>query len=197
MKIVNLIVLSIAIMLGMLYGPTEDRDGSVTFTDHLSRSVTISRFGSVLSLKNKNGEEFVPPNVYRVCPCGEKEPCIESATLSKDTIAKLEVEFPKKGTTLERGQTLVVTATFRQGDLTVSRRLTWKAGSGSVISEETITGPRTLCVCTFNPEPKRVTLAEKMCAGPPGRWPCPPLVESQPSDTQSVAATIEYRIPGK
>ena len=178
MKILNLVILSITIALGVMYGPAQDREGSVTFTDRSNRTITISRFGTVLSFKNSNGKEIAPANIYRICPCGDKGPCIESATTpSKDTISKFEVESPKKGTTLEDGETLVVTATFRQGDLTVMRRLTWVAGSSSVKTEESISASKPLCPCTFE-DKKVLALEMKMCPGPPGFYfICPPLTE--------------------
>ena len=181
MKIRNLVVLSFTIALGMLNVRAQDRDGSVTFTDRSNQSITISRFGTVLNFKNSNGKETVPANIYRVCPCGEKEPCLETATApSKETSSKLQVESPKERTTLKKGETLVVTATFRMGELTVKRRVSWQAGASSVKIEESISSSKPLCPCTF--EEKPVLLLEmKMCPGPPGPgWICPPLTEIHP-----------------
>ena len=195
MKIRNLVVLSIAIGLGIVSAAAQKTDGALTFTDHLKRSITISRFGTVLNLRNSAGKEIMPPNVYRICLCGEQGPCIESSGMpSKDPKVELNVESPRSGTTLMRGQTLIITVKFSQGEITVTRRLTWKDGSDSVTSEETITAPRGLCVCTFNPEPKTVRSAMKMCPGPPG-LPCPPLPELESSSSQSITNMIEYRIP--
>jgi hypothetical protein len=179
MKIRDLVVLLITIALGTLSASAQEGDGSLTFTDHANQSVTINRFGTVLKLRNSNGKETVPVNVYRVCSCGEKEPCIDSVFISKETKSQFEVEFPKKGTTLKEGEALVVTATFRQGDLSVKRRLNWKAGSSSVEMEQVVSGPKSLCACTFEQKPEIPVLRfeAKMCPRPPGSidwYTCPP-----------------------
>jgi hypothetical protein len=179
MKIRDLVVLLITIALGTLYASAQEGDGSVTFTDHANRSVTINRFGTVLKLKNSNGKETVPANVYRVCSCGEKEPCIESVFISKETKSQFVVEFPNKGTTLKEGEALVVTATFRQGDLSVKRRLNWQAGSSSVELEQVVSGAKPLCATTFEQKPEipLLRLEGKMCPRPPGDiswYTCPP-----------------------
>jgi hypothetical protein len=197
MNIGKLIILSVTIALGTLSARAQE--DSVTFTDYSNQSVTISRFGTVLKLKNSNGKESVPANIYRVCPCGEKGPCIESAIIpSKETKPQLEVEFPKKGTTLKEGETLVVLATFRQAELTVKRRLNWKAGSGSVEIEQAVSGSKPLCVCTFaeKPEIPVLRLEAKMCPRPPGSvdwWTCPP--ELSPDASNVMLSSILLQIP--
>lgn len=177
MNIGKLVILLITIALGTLSVAAQQGDGSVAFTDHSNQSITISRFGTVLNFKNSNGKETVPGNVYRLCPCGDKAACIESTSLKDEkTVSQLQVEFPKKGTTLKKGETLVVTATFRQADLTVKRRLNWEAGSTSIKIDDTVGGAKPLCLCTFE-EPVLLTLAMKMCPRPPGSvdyWTCPP-----------------------
>ena len=188
MKFRNLIVLSITIALGTLQPSAQQGDGSVTFTDHSNQSVTINRFDTVLKLKTSNGKEIVPANAYRVCSCGEKEPCIESVFIpSKETKSQFEVEFPQKGTTLKEGETLVVTATFRQGELTVKRRLSWKAGSSSVEVAEVVSGAKPLCVCSFEAKPEIPILRfeAKMCPRPPGSidwYTCPPELSKDASN---------------
>ena len=180
MNIGKLIVLSVTIALGTL---SVRAQGDVTFTDDSNQSVTISRFGTVLVLKNSKGKETVPNNIYRVCPCGDKGPCIESAIIpSKETKSQFEVVFPKEGTTLKKGETLVVMATFSQGEITVKRRLSWEAGSSAVAIEENISASKPLCVCTFEEKLEKAVLRleAKMCPRPPGSpgyWTCPPEIE--------------------
>lgn len=186
MKFRSLVVLTITLILGTLSAHAQGNDGGRTFTDQFNQSISISRFGTVLSFKNSNGKETVPTNVYRVCPCGEQAGCIESATLpSEKTKSTLEVSFPKKGTMLRKGETLVVTATFSQADLTVKRSLNWEAGSDSVIIDEIISSSKPLCSCTLQEKPPEEipvkALAMKMCPGPPGPWSwmtCPPSPEA-------------------
>lgn len=177
MRIRNLVVLTMTIVLGTLSASGQDRS-SMTFTDQSNRSITVSRFGTVLNFKNGDGKEAAPANNYRVCPCGEKAGCIESATIPDDKAdSKFEVEFPKKGTTLDKGETLVVTSTFRYGDLTIARRLSWDAGSNLVKIDEVISSPKSLCPCAFQEEkpPVKVLLDMKMCPRPPiPNYICPP-----------------------
>jgi hypothetical protein len=185
MKLRGLVVLTITIILGTLFAHAQGDKGARTFTDQFNQSVTISRFGTVLRFKNSNGKETVPANVYRVCPCGEQGACIESATLpSEKTSSTLEVTSPKKGTTLRKGDTLVVTATFTQAGLTVKRTLTWEAGSDSVITDEIISSSKPLCSCTLEDKSGLdipvVALAGKMCPAPPGAlWTCPPSITKE------------------
>ena len=191
MNLRNLAIMTITIALGTLSASAQQREGSVTFTDHSNQSVTISRFGTVLGFKNSYGKESMPDNIYRICLCGKKTPCIETATIpSEQTSSKLEVEFPRKGIKLKKGQTLVVTAMFRQAEITVERRLEWKAGSSSVKIDEIISASKPLCLCTFEEEEKEdkpvARMTMKMCAGPPG-WICPPRTSS--------AGHLKERIP--
>jgi len=75
---------------------------------------------------------------------------------------------------LTRRDILTVTATFRQGELAVQRRLTWKAGSSSVNIDEIISASKALCVTTFDMKAMRVVSAVvKMCPRPPGVLICP------------------------
>ena len=178
MNIGKLVILLITIAFGALSAAAQQGDDSVTFTDHSNQSITISRFGTVLNFKTSNGKETVPSNVYRICPCGEEAGCIESTTIpSEKTSSQLEVEFPKKGTTLKKGQALVITATFRHAELTVKRRLNWKAGSSLVNIDEVISASKSLCPCTFE-KPALLRLEMKMCPGPPGLWllTCPQYI---------------------
>ena len=185
MKFRSLIVLTITLILATLSAHAQRPDGSRTFTDQVNHSITISRFGTVLSFKNSNGKEMVPTNFYRVCACGEQAACVESATLpSEKTKSTLEVSFPKNGTTIRKGETLVVTATFSQADLSVKRSLNWEAGSDSVIIDEIISSSKPFCSWTFEDKPPEgipvKALAMKMCPGPPGFWSwmtCPPSPE--------------------
>ena len=195
MNIGKLIILLITIALGGLSAAAQQGDGSVTFTDHSNQSITISRFGTVLNFKNSNGKETVPGNVYRVCPCGDKGSCTESTSMpSEKASSKLEVVFPKKGTALKKGQTLVVTATFRQADIEVKRSLNWEAGSSSVKIEDAVSGSKPLCLCTFD-EPVLLTLEAKMCPRPPGSpgyWTCPPSLESTTIDVMYVLSVLNF-----
>ena len=180
MRIRDLIILAMTIVLGALSVSGQNRDSSVTFTDHSNRSITISRFGTVLSFKNGDGKQAAPTNTYRVCPCGENAGCIESATIPDGkTDSKFDVEFPKKGTTLDKGETLVVKSTFSQGDLTVTRRLSWEAGSNLVKIDEVISSAKPLCPCAFEGKPPVKVLTEmKMCPRPPiPGFICPPYTE--------------------
>ena len=185
MKLRGLVVLTITVILGTLFANAQGDEGARTFTDQFNQSVTISRFGTVLSFKTSNGKETVPANVYRVCPCGEQGACIESATLpSEKTSSTLEVTSPKKGTTLRKGDTLAVTATFTQAGLTVKRTLTWEAGSDSVITDEIISSSKPLCSCTLEDKSGLdipvVAFAGKMCPAPPGAlWTCPPSITEE------------------
>lgn len=189
MNIGKLIILLITIALGAVAAGAQQ--GSVTFTDDARQSVTISRFGTVLNFKNSNGKVVVPGNVYRVCPCGEKASCIESMP-SGETSSQLEVVFPKKGTTLKKGETLVVTATFRQADVEIKRRLNWEAGSSLVKIEDAVSGSKPLCLSTFE-EPVLLTLEAKMCPRPPGSpgyWTCPPSLEKTTIDLMHVLSVL-------
>lgn len=194
MDIRKLIILLITIACGALSAAAQQ--DSVTFTDHSRQSITISRFGTVLNFKNSNGKETVPGNVYRVCPCGEKAGCIESTSIPTDkTSSQLEVVFPKKGTTLKKGETLVVTATFRMEELTVKRSLKWTAGSSLLETDEVISGSKPLCSSTF--EDKGLLRYEmKMCPRPPGAplslyWTCPPEID--PSALQKAMTIVTLR----
>lgn len=180
MRIRNLVVLTMTIVIGTLSLSGQDRNSSLTFTDQSNRSITVSRFGTVLKFKNGDGKEAAPANSYRVCPCGEKTGCIESTAIPDKTDSKFDVEFPKKGTTLDKGETLVVTSTFRQGDLTVARRLSWESGSNLVKVDDVISSPKSLCPCAFEEEKPqvKVLLDMKMCPRPPiPNFICPPYNE--------------------
>jgi hypothetical protein len=197
MRIRNLLVLTITIVIGTLSVSGQDRKGATTFTDQSNRSITISRFGTVLNFKNGDGKEAAPANTYRVCPCGEKT-CIESATIPDDkTDSKFEVEFPKKGTTIDKGETLVATSSFRHGDLTISRRLSWEAGSNLVKIDDVISSPKSLCACAFEEEkpPVKVLLDMKMCPRPPiPGFICPPYNElsSDAMKRMTVVALLSF-----
>ena len=187
MKIRTLVVLLITTSLATLSGPAQERDGSVTFTDSSNQAITISRYGAVLSFRNSKGQEIVPGNAYRVCLCGEKGPCIESTTaLTDETISKFEVVFPRQGTTLKNGQTLIVRATSGQKDLMVERKLTWLAGSGTAEANDAISSSKSLCFCTFEEKTLKVLEMKKMCPRPPWYLPCPPESKSQPDDVQKL-----------
>ena len=196
MSIGRLIILFITVALGAVPAAAQQGDGSVTFTDHSKQSITISRIGMVLNFKNSNGKETVPRNVYRVCPCGEKAGCIDSTSMPSDkTSSQLEVAFPKKGTTLKKGETLVVTATFRHEELTVKRNLKWTAGSSLLETDELISASKPLCSNIF--EDKGLLRYEmKMCPRPPGAplyllWTCPP--ELDPSALQKAMTLVALR----
>ncbi|MGH9929441.1 MAG: hypothetical protein ACREA9_09445, partial [Pyrinomonadaceae bacterium] len=166
MKIRNLLVMAITIALGAISAAAQEPDGSKTFTDQSKQSITISRFGTVLSFTNSNGKKIVPKNAYRVCLCGEKNPCIDSATAPSDEIrSALIVVSQTLGTALKNKDTLVVSAKFHKDDLTMERRLTWVAGSSLVRIDETVSAPKALCFSTFAAQGQIV--ASKMCPSPP------------------------------
>ena len=194
MRIRNLIVLAMTMVLGALYVSGQGGESSVTFTDHSNRSITISRFGTVVSFKNGDGKEAAPANSYRVCPCDDKTNCIESTNIPDKTDSKFDVEFPKKGTTLGKGETLVATSKFRQGDLTVVRRLSWEAGSNLVKIDDVISSPKSLCPCAFQEEKPqvKVLLDMKMCPRPPiPGFICPPYSElTQEAMKQMTVVTL-------
>lgn len=180
MKIRNLLVLAITIALGTLCAQAQERDGSMSFTDHLKQGITISRFGTVLSFKNSRGREIEANNTYKVCLCGSNS-CIESVNVPPEgTSAVLKVEFPKQGAAIENGQTLIVTATVRGSDLTVTRQLAWVAGSSVVNIDETISASSAVAVCSFT-EIGRRQLVYNHCPGPPGK--CPPKIRAAPRVT--------------
>lgn len=184
----NLFVLTFTLTLGTLSALGQK---PMTITDHLNQQITVNRFGAVVSFRNRSRLETIPTSTHRVCPCGEQAACIESAKAPSDeTESTLRVEFPRRGTTLKNGQTLVVTATFRQGVLTVKRRLTWRAGSSVVRIDETLTSSKSLCVSTF--EQKTVSLEMKMCPRPPGYLPCPPKSQLRSEAVQEVVTTTVF-----
>lgn len=190
MKLRGLVVLTITVILGTLFAHAQGDEGARTFTDQFNQSVTISRFGTVLRFKNSNGKERAPTNIYRICPCGQQSGCVESATLPSEKISStLEVEFPKKGTTLSKGETLVATATFSQADLTVMRRVTWDAGATEVTIDEIISSSKALCSCTLEDKPTEgipvVAFEMKQCPGPPKFWSftCPPYISQEAMKT--------------
>ena len=196
MNIGKLVILLITIALGALSASAQQGDGSVTFTDNSNQSITISRFGTVLNFKNSYGKETAPGKVYRVCPCSKKEPCIESDVIpSKETKSQFEVTFPKEGTTLKKGETLVVTATYHQAELTVRRRVNWEAGSSSVAVDEVIYASKPLCVCTFELEKASLKLTAKNCPRPPGSidwWICPPEADKNPEGEKAMHFEIVH-----
>lgn len=174
MKIRNLVVVAITIALGTLCAQAQERDGSVTFTDEFKQRITISRFGTVLSFTNSDGKQIVPNHTFRVCPCGEKSRCVESNAPTDGTTATLEVEFPQRGATLKKGQTLIVAATVRLEAMTLKRRLAWLAGSSVVEIVEAVPESST-AVCSFE-ERAKVPIG-KMCPRPPVlgvHLKCPP-----------------------
>ena len=197
MKLRGLVVLTITIILGTLFAHAQGDEGARTFTDQFNQSVTISRFGTVLSFKNSNGKETAPTNIYRICPCGQQTGCVESATLPSEKIkSTLDVEFPKKGTTLSKGETLVATATFSLADLTVMRRISWEAGSNEVTFDEISSSSKALCSSTFEDKPTDgipvVAFEMKMCPGPPKFWSftCPPYISQEAMKTMSTRSVF-------
>ena len=196
MRIRNLFILAMTIVFAALSVSGQDRDSSATFTDNSNRSLTISRFGAVLSFKNGDGKQTTPASTYRLCPCGENAGCIESTTMPDKTDSKLDVEFPKKGTTIKKGETLVVTSTFRHGELTFTRRLSWEAGSDLVKIEEVIASTKPLCPCALESKPPvKVLLEMKMCPSPPiPGFICPPYTEvtSDAMKRMTVATLLSF-----
>lgn len=174
MKIRNLLVLAITIVLGTVCAQAQGRDGSMTFTDHLKQGITISRFGTVLSFTNSNGRQIVPSHTYRVCPCGDKSRCVDSNAPTDGTKATLKAEFPKRGTMLRKGQTLIITATVSREAMTLRRRLAWMAGSSVVEIVEINSGLKT-AICGF--DESALVPCGVMCPRPPeapSSYECPP-----------------------
>lgn len=134
MKIRNFLILLITMTSATLSAAAQQDDGSVTYTDYSKQSITISRFGTVRRFKNSDGKEIVPNHRYRVCSCGNKSQCVDSDAPTDTTIGKLEVVSPRKGTTLGKGEVLMVDATVSLGELSVMRRLAWVAGTNVVDS---------------------------------------------------------------
>lgn len=161
MKIRTLFFLAITIVLGSISAEAQERDGSVTFTDHLKQSITITRFGTVLTFKNSSGRQSAGNHGFRVCPRDGQ--CTGSVNNSR-TKGELSVSFPTQGTTLKQGETLVVTATVRGPELTVTRKLTWVAGSSLVNVEERVSALRGTDI---------TSLTESVAGGLSAN-PCPP-----------------------
>lgn len=178
MKIRNLLVLAITMALATLCAQAQERDGSLTYTDHAKQSITISRFGTVLSFKDGTGNEIVPQHTYRVCPCGDRSRCVDSAAPTVGTKATLNVGFPKRGTQLRKGQTLIIKATVSLEGLTLRRRLAWVAGSSVVEIVETNLG-RKAAICAF--DESTIVLTGMMCPRPPeGLREAPPSFKCPP-----------------
>lgn len=179
MKIRNLLVLATTMVLGTLGAQAQERDGSMTFTDHMKQSITVSSFGTVLSFRNSKGRETAQDSAYKVCPCGSSGKCIEWRNAPIDGISsELTVENPQQGMALDQEQTLVVTATVRQGELTLTRRLSWLAGSRVYTIDETISSSVNMDICLLKETAKTLTSATidfKMKPPPPGgkaKSPC-------------------------
>jgi hypothetical protein len=172
MKIRNLLVLTIAMALSSLCAQAQANDGSMTFTDHLGQSITISSFGTVLSFKDSKGLENATDNYFRIGPYGNNGPFpwIDSRKAA-GTSASLKAKFPRPGATLAKGQMLDVTATVHQGSLTVTRRLTWPAGSSVVKTDVTISASSAVVVGTL--EETVGGLRDIPCPDPPGEAKCP------------------------
>jgi len=172
MKIRNLLVLTIAMALSSLCAQAQANDGSMTFTDHLGQSITISSFGTVLSFKDSKGLENATDNYFRIGPYGNNGPFpwIDSRK-AVGTSASVKAKFPRPGATLAKGQMLDVTATVQQGVLRVTRRLTWPAGSSVVSIDETISASSAVVVGTL--EETGGGLRETPCPDPPGEAKCP------------------------
>ncbi|MGH9971706.1 MAG: hypothetical protein ACREBG_28465 [Pyrinomonadaceae bacterium] len=167
MKIRNLLVMGITIALGTLCAAAQDLDGSMTFTDNLNQSITISRYGAVLSFKNSKGLENATNDAFRICTTDSK--CIESAIApTEGTSAELKIKLPEQGVTIEMGQRLVVTATVRGADLTVTRKLEWLAGSSVVNVDETIAVSSATTISSFIEGGEHFLSLDKPCPVPPG-----------------------------
>lgn len=160
MKIRTLFFLAITIVLGSISAEAQEREGSVTFTDHLKQSITITRFGTVLSFKNSSGRQNAGNHGFRVCPRDGQ--CTGSDNNSR-TKGELSVSFPT-GTALKQGEILVVTATVRGPELTVTRKLMWVAGSSLVNIEERVSALRDT----------NITRLTESVAGDLRPNPCPP-----------------------
>jgi hypothetical protein len=184
MKIRNLLLLAITIAIATLSAQAQERDGSMTFTDHLGQSITISSFGTVLSFKDSKGRENETENYFRIGPYGNIGPWIDSRK-ADGTSTSLKAKFPQPGATLEKGQAMDVTATVRQGGLIVTRRLTWPAGSGEVNIDETIFASSAIVVGTLEEGILGNLKFGPTCPAPPQ---CPP-------DTASAFALKSQQLP--
>lgn len=166
MKIRNLLVLAIIGATAALFVPAQESDGSMTFTDQFGQSITISRFGTVLSFKDRKGRVSQPGNNFRICASGDDSQCINSGKADGSS-ASLKGKFPEPGEVLAKGQMVDVTATVQRGVLTVTRRVTWWPGTTVVKLDETLSASSATVVDVIEES-----------AGPNGlRPPCPPPAE--------------------
>lgn len=175
MKMRNALVLAITIAVTTACAQAQEADGSVTFMDNFGQSITISRFGTVLRFKDSKGQENATENYFRIGPYGNTGPFpwIDSRKAGEAS-AVLRIAFPKSGATLEKGQVMEVTATVSQGGLTVTRRLTWPAGSSAVNIDETISAPGASIVGTLEEGIVGNLKLHPPCPGPQGEGNCPP-----------------------
>lgn len=150
MKLRNLLVLTITLALAALCAQAQESEGARTFTDHLGQSITISRFGTVLSFKDSKGLQNATDHAFRICPaCGDNK-CIDSRrALTDGTSVELKVKFPEHGDTIRKNKTIIATATVRQGALTLTRQVTWRAGARVVIIDETISVSNVIAASTW------------------------------------------------
>ena len=169
MKTRNLLVLTITMALGTLCAQAQANNGSMTFTDNLGQSVTISRFGTVTSFKDNKGQVNPTENYFRIGPYGNNGPFpwIDSRK-GEGTSTALKVEFPKQGTTIGKGQTLVAVATVTAGDLKLERRLTWAAGSKEISVDQTLSASKTTSVGTIDEGVGNPNKLRPPCPPPPG-----------------------------
>lgn len=170
MKIRNLFFLTITIVLGSISAEAQEREGSLTFTDHLKQSITITRFGTVLTFKNSSGRQSAGNHAFRVCPRDGQ--CTGSDNNSR-TKGELSVSFPTQGTALKKGETLVVTATVRGPNLTVTRKLMWVAGSRFVNVEERVSALRDTDITRLTESVAGVLRASPCPPPPPEEAKCP------------------------
>lgn len=169
MKIRNLFLLTTITLLVSISAAGQERDGSVTFTDHLKQTITISRFGTVRTFTNGKGRRVVANHTFRVCPRYGK--CTGSDKNSSGK-SELSVTFPKERTSLKEGEALIVTANVTGPKLRVIRKMTFVAGSTSVDIEETVSSTQDTDIASLL-ESANGVLWTKPCPPPPPQATCP------------------------
>jgi hypothetical protein len=191
----NFLMLTIIMALTTVCVPAQQRDDEVTFSDHQNQSITVSRFGTVMSFIDRNGNKMLPKHTYRICPCNTGAPCFESQAPTNEASADLSVVFPAKGKKLKQGQSLKIQATVHLPGRTVIRRLVWKAGS-STVHIQTLTWSLAQ-LCCIGEQSVILIMEHHGCSMPPPdggfSFSCPPppvWFSSAPRNSSQHSATF-------